>query len=99
MARNRAKPCLPRLDLPAGTAQSDPMIAISPRNGTAAASANRPGWQALLSRPSPAVMGVLNVTPDSFSDGGQFMVPEHALAQARRMIIEGADMIDIGAES
>ena len=45
------------------------------------------------------VMGVLNVTPDSFSDGGQFIAPERALAQARRMIAEGADIIDIGAES
>ena len=44
-------------------------------------------------------MGVLNVTPDSFSDGGQFAVPERALAQAQRMIAEGADIIDIGAES
>jgi dihydropteroate synthase len=44
-------------------------------------------------------MGVLNVTPDSFSDGGQFIAPERALEQARRMIAEGADMIDIGAES
>ena len=44
-------------------------------------------------------MGVLNVTPDSFSDGGQFTAPERALAQARRMIAEGADIIDIGAES
>jgi dihydropteroate synthase len=39
------------------------------------------------------------VTPDSFSDGGQFVAPERALAQARRMIAEGADIIDIGAES
>ena len=54
---------------------------------------------ALLSRPCPAVMGVLNVTPDSFSDGGQFMLRSSALAQARRMIAEGADIIDIGAES
>jgi dihydropteroate synthase len=54
---------------------------------------------ALLSRPCPAVMGVLNVTPDSFSDGGQFAAPEHALTQARRMVAEGADLIDIGAES
>ena len=45
------------------------------------------------------MMGVLNVTPDSFSDGGQFDTPERALAQARRMIAEGADIIDIGAES
>ena len=44
-------------------------------------------------------MGVLNITPDSFSDGGQFITPERALAQAKRMIAEGADIIDIGAES
>nr|WP_316394562.1 dihydropteroate synthase [Bradyrhizobium sp. 33ap4] len=54
---------------------------------------------ALLSRPYPAVMGILNVTPDSFSDGGQFAVPEEALAQARKLVAEGADIIDIGAES
>jgi dihydropteroate synthase len=54
---------------------------------------------ALLSKPYPAVMGVLNITPDSFSDGGQFIAPERALAQARRLIAEGADIIDIGAES
>jgi dihydropteroate synthase len=54
---------------------------------------------ALLSKPYPAVMGVLNVTPDSFSDGGQFTAPERALAQARKMVAEGADIIDIGAES
>ena len=44
-------------------------------------------------------MGVLNITPDSFSDGGQFITPDRALAQARGMIAEGADIIDIGAES
>jgi len=44
-------------------------------------------------------MGVLNITPDSFSDGGRFISPEHALAQARRMVAEGADIIDVGAES
>jgi len=44
-------------------------------------------------------MGVLNVTPDSFSDGGRFVAPERALAQARRMVAEGADIIDVGAES
>jgi dihydropteroate synthase len=45
------------------------------------------------------VMGILNITPDSFSDGGKFIDPELALAHARRMIAEGADIIDIGAES
>jgi dihydropteroate synthase len=47
----------------------------------------------------PLVMGILNVTPDSFSDGGKFIDPEHAIAQARRMVAEGADILDIGAES
>jgi dihydropteroate synthase len=61
--------------------------------------ADHPVLPALLSRPYPAVMGALNVTPDSFSDGGQFLAPESALAQARRMIAEGADIVDIGAES
>ena len=44
-------------------------------------------------------MGILNVTPDSFSDGGRFVAREAALAQAAAMIREGADMIDIGGES
>jgi len=58
-----------------------------------------PVLAALLARPVPAVMGILNVTPDSFSDGGNFNVPERALAHARAMIAAGADIIDIGAES
>jgi dihydropteroate synthase len=45
------------------------------------------------------VMGILNVTPDSFSDGGRFFDPSEALARAERMAAEGADVIDIGAES
>ncbi|MER9366035.1 dihydropteroate synthase [Mesorhizobium sp. M0518] len=45
------------------------------------------------------VVGILNVTPDSFSDGGQFDAPERALAQARRMIGEGARVVDVGGES
>lgn len=44
-------------------------------------------------------MGILNVTPDSFSDGGRFNDVDHAVAQAMRMAEEGADIIDIGAES
>ncbi|CAN5577537.1 MAG: dihydropteroate synthase [Pyrinomonadaceae bacterium] len=45
------------------------------------------------------IMGVLNVTPDSFSDGAQFLSPEKALAHAEQMIAEGADIIDVGGES
>jgi len=47
----------------------------------------------------PCVMGILNVTPDSFSDGGDFLTPGDALIQARRMAEEGADIIDVGGES
>ncbi|HET7873316.1 MAG TPA: dihydropteroate synthase, partial [Terriglobales bacterium] len=45
------------------------------------------------------VMGVLNVTPDSFSDGGQFLRRDHAVAHALQMLDEGADILDIGGES
>lgn len=47
----------------------------------------------------PRIMAILNVTPDSFSDGGSFNGPEQALEQAKRCVAEGADILDIGAES
>ncbi|MBQ6586115.1 MAG: dihydropteroate synthase [Coriobacteriales bacterium] len=47
----------------------------------------------------PLIMGILNVTPDSFSDGGEHDAPEAALAHARLMIEQGADIIDVGGES
>jgi dihydropteroate synthase len=53
----------------------------------------------LLAKGRPLVMGVLNVTPDSFSDGGRFLEPAAALVQARRLVDEGADILDVGAES
>ena len=53
----------------------------------------------LLSLEHPVVMGVLNVTPDSFSDGGRYAVLDPALAQAERMAREGAAIIDVGGES
>ncbi|WP_201701359.1 dihydropteroate synthase [Paraburkholderia kirstenboschensis] len=52
-----------------------------------------------LSFERPLIMGILNVTPDSFSDGGQFAMRGDALRQAERMLLEGADIIDIGGES
>jgi dihydropteroate synthase len=65
----------------------------------------RPGyrWQ-LRSRtlelgPRTLIMGVVNVTPDSFSDGGQFLDPAQAIAQGLRLLDEGADILDIGGES
>ena len=50
-------------------------------------------------RTRPIVMGILNATPDSFSDGGKFRSPKDAIAQAERMLANGADLIDIGGES
>jgi dihydropteroate synthase len=73
----------------------------------------RPGWRAdgtatMIFRarqfefvfPRPAlVMGVVNVTPDSFSDGGRFLEPAAAIAHAEALVAEGADIIDVGGES
>ncbi|WP_298261120.1 dihydropteroate synthase [Bradyrhizobium sp.] len=75
------------------------MTATSSGTAPAAPLVDRRTWPERLSRPYPLVMGVLNITPDSFSDGGHFIVPADALAQAKRMATEGADIIDIGAES
>jgi dihydropteroate synthase len=50
-------------------------------------------------RRRPVVMGILNATPDSFSDGGKFKTPKDAIAQAELMITNGVDLIDIGGES
>ena len=53
----------------------------------------------LLYEGRPLVMGVVNVTPDSFSDGGRFLDADAAIAQAQKLVAEGADILDIGAES
>lgn len=52
-----------------------------------------------MSWQQPRVMGVLNITPDSFSDGGEFLDAEAALAQAKLLVAQGADILDIGGES
>ncbi|MDO8810431.1 MAG: dihydropteroate synthase [Gallionella sp.] len=52
-----------------------------------------------LDLPRPLVMGIVNVTPDSFSDGGQHLLRDAAVAHAQQLIAEGADIIDIGGES
>ena len=61
-----------------------------------------PIWQCgryALELSRPYVKGVLNMTPDSFSDGGQYLDPQLAIDRAHQMIAEGADIIDIGGES
>jgi len=76
-------------------------VAASPQSGAMHRAASTPGnpLQELLTRGRPLVMGILNITPDSFSDGGRFFDPVVAIAHARRMADEGADILDVGAES
>ncbi|MEA2757846.1 MAG: dihydropteroate synthase, partial [Methylobacteriaceae bacterium] len=52
-----------------------------------------------VARSRKTLMGILNVTPDSFSDGGRFNAPDRALQQAKKLVSEGADIVDVGAES
>jgi dihydropteroate synthase len=70
------------------------MTAIDPPAVSAAGTLTK-----LLGAGRPLVMGILNITPDSFSDGGQFFDPAVAIAHGQRMAEDGADIIDIGAES
>src|SRR3989344_6373380 len=53
----------------------------------------------LLDFTKPIIMGIVNITPDSFSDGGKFLSSDAAIAHAKQLIAEGADMLDLGAES
>jgi dihydropteroate synthase len=71
---------------------------VSILHRTAASTAPHP-LARLLAERRPIVMGILNLTPDSFADGGRFVDPVTAVAHAERMIAEGADIIDVGAES
>ena len=82
------------------TAQSDrmPTATVANKPGTALKTGDS-HLAALLARGRPLVMGILNVTPDSFSDGGRFIDPGKAIAHASAMAAQGADVLDIGAES
>src|SRR5687767_8726943 len=62
----------------------------------------QPVWSHALGRlrlDRPVVMGILNVTPDSFSDGGRFFSVDEGLARAESLVAEGADVVDVGGES
>jgi dihydropteroate synthase len=76
-------------------------MALNPRPFSAPAGPSAGGnvLAKLLAEARPLVMGVVNVTPDSFSDGGRFLDPVAAITQARRLCAEGADILDLGAES
>ena len=73
--------------------------ATSAMRGAATAAPGVSVLARLLCKTRPLIMGVLNVTPDSFSDGGRFLQPPAAIEHARRLVAEGADIVDVGAES
>jgi dihydropteroate synthase len=77
------------------------ITASSPVSGAFGTSpaANADSLPRLLALRRPVIMGILNVTPDSFSDGGAFLSTDAAMAHAQQMVTEDADIIDIGAES
>jgi dihydropteroate synthase len=81
------------------TAMMAKTTATSAIRGAAAAAPRVSVLARLLSKTRPLIMGVLNVTPDSFSDGGRFLQPPAAIEHARRLVAEGADIVDVGAES
>lgn len=75
-------------------------VSATPTGGVAVSTPR--GWRlrdTVLPLSRPLVMGILNATPDSFSDGGRFLNPVAALEHAQRMVDEGADLIDLGGES
>ncbi len=74
------------------------MVGAGPAPGLHGVAALRCGrFELPLTR--PLLMGVLNVTPDSFSDGGRFLDPQAAIAYGRELLAQGADIVDVGAES
>ncbi|MCK9376219.1 MAG: dihydropteroate synthase [Syntrophobacterales bacterium] len=75
------------------------MAGLTHSSGLAEIPERRRIWAALLGAPRPLIMGVLNITPDSFTDGGLFFDYAAALAQARSLVAAGADLLDIGGES
>jgi dihydropteroate synthase len=74
-------------------------MTLAPPAASSAYDQNDDPLRRLLARARPIVMGVLNITPDSFSDGSRFLDPVAAVEHARSMIAEGADILDLGAES
>jgi len=85
-------------DLLRWSARQDGDIRQQVSNGLAAIIARRAPW-AGLSLDRPRIMGVLNVTPDSFSDGGRFLDPARAIEHGRALLAAGAEIVDIGGES
>jgi dihydropteroate synthase len=75
------------------------MPGLTPSSGPVEIPERRHVWAAILAEPRPLIMGVLNVTPDSFADDGRFFDHVAALVQARALVAAGADILDIGGES
>ena len=88
----------PLPQLRAWAAAGGPSLAARIAARLDALGADRPAW-AGFALDRPIIMGILNVTPDSFSDGGAFNHPDRAIAQGKALLAAGADLLDIGGES
>uniref|UniRef100_A0A7V4G842 Dihydropteroate synthase n=1 Tax=Desulfobacca acetoxidans TaxID=60893 RepID=A0A7V4G842_9BACT len=75
------------------------MASGGPQVAAAAVPGDRASWADLLAKPRPLIMGVVNITPDSFADGGLYFSPELALRHALDLAEAGADILDLGGES
>jgi dihydropteroate synthase len=75
------------------------MVGLTFPSSSAGTPSRRQVWASMLTSPRPLIMGVLNVTPDSFADGGLYFDHNAGLAQARALVAAGADILDIGGES
>lgn len=87
---------------PASSAQTAATEAASRRSGHLKLGTGHFTWSIrgrVIALDGPLVMGILNLTPDSFSDGGRFLALDDAVRRARQMAAEGADLIDMGGES
>ena len=88
MSRNSTRGRAPRV-IPADAVPTDVLARLTAPRAPIAG----------LTLDTPRIMGILNLTPDSFSDGGEFNDPDAAMAQAARMLAEGAHILDLGGES
>src|SRR5207244_1675527 len=87
---------------PGGNSGPEPLVELLAALGQALPSEDPRLWQTAhnpLSLDRPVLLGILNVTPDSFSDGGRHATVTAALAHAEHLLAEGADILDIGGES
>lgn len=97
--RQRAQRAMAAAEYAPGTWHAAPKLKMFPRYKISNEDPRMHTLTQMLASDRPLIMGVVNVTPDSFSDGGQYATTDEAIQHANRLIAEGADILDIGGES